>query len=182
MSRAFVKDDAWEDPVVAPRAPLPPGASNYVTPRGLALLLAERDELDAAHARIEADATLDDGLKRRRGGAVAQRTRELAGRIASAQVVDPRVTAEGAGGTVRFGATVTLRGTGDGEVERLQIVGVDEADPESGSVAFLVPLAQAILGKAVGDTVAVYAAGGTRMLEILAVEYAGEAGSDPPQA
>lgn len=177
MSRAFVKDDAWEDPVVAPRAPLPPGAPNYVTPHGLALLQAEMHELEAARAALEADVALDDGVRRRRGSVVTQRTRELADRLATAQVVDPRTTAAGAGATVRFGATVTLRtvaGPAAGEVERLQVVGVDEADPERGSIAFLVPLAQAILGKRVGDTVRFRTAGGERTLEITVVEYAVE--------
>lgn len=40
VSKAFTKDDGAEDPpFVAPRAPLPAGAPNYVTPRGLALLV-----------------------------------------------------------------------------------------------------------------------------------------------
>ena len=175
MSRAFVKDDAWEDPVVAPRAPLPPGFPNYVTPRGLALLQAEAAGLEAARAALEADASLEDDLRRRRASVLAQRARELASRIAIAQVVDPHATAAGAAETVRFGATVTLRavaGPDAGEVERLQIVGVDEADPEEGRIAFTVPMAQAVLGKKVGDTVALRAAGGERRLEITGVEYA----------
>jgi transcription elongation factor GreB len=175
MSRAFVKDDDWEDPVVASRAPLPPGAPNYVTPRGLALLHEEASELDAARARLEADAALDDGVRRRRASVLAQRMRELASRISTAQVVDPRATAAGADAAVRFGATVTLRarsGPDAGEVERLQIVGVDEADPEEGRIAFTVPIAQAVLGNRVGDVVQLRAAGGERRLEIVAVEYA----------
>jgi len=176
MSRAFVKDDDWEDPVVAPRPPLPPGAPNYVTPRGLALLHDEASKLEAARSRLEADASLDDGVRRRRASVLAQRMRELASRIATAQVVDPRATAAAGGAdTVRFGATVTLRarsGLDEGEIERLQIVGVDEADPEQGRIAFTVPMAQAVLGKRVGDTVLLRAAGGERELEIAGVEYA----------
>jgi transcription elongation factor GreB len=175
VSRAFVKDDPWEDPVVAPRAPLPPGAPNYVTPRGLALLQAEQAERDAARARLEADVALEDDVRRRRASVLAQRMRELASRIATAQVIDPRATAAAGGAdTVRFGATVTLRarsGPDEGEVERLQIVGVDEADPEQGRIAFTVPMAQAVLGKKVGDTVLLRAAGGDRVLEITGLEY-----------
>ena len=183
MSRAFVKDDAWEDPVVAPRAPLPPGAPNYVTPRGLALLHSEMHELEAARSALEADVALDDDVRRRRATGLAQRIRELADRIATAQVVDPRTTAAGAGATVRFGATVTLRslaGPGAGESERLQIVGVDEADPEGGRIAFTVPISQAVLGKTAGEIVVLHAAGGQRTLEITAVEYALE--NDAAQA
>ncbi len=183
MSRAFVKDDAWEDPVVAPRAPLPPGSPNYVTPRGLTLLQSEMRELDTARAALEADASLDDGVRRRRTSVLTQRTRELAERIATAQVVDSRATAAGAGATVRFGATVTWRalaGPGAGETEQLQIVGVDEADPAAGTIAFTVPIAQALLGKGVGETAVLRAGGGERSLEIVAVEYVIE--DEPPQA
>lgn len=167
MSRAFVKDDAWEDPVVAPRAPLPPGVPNYVTPRGLALLHEEAAELDAARSRLEADATLDDGVRRRRASVIAQRRSDLAARIASAQPVDP-ATGAAQGDTVRFGRRVTLRD--DGELETFRIVGVDEADPEAGRLAFTVPLAQAVLGKQVGDVVTLRAAGGERRLTIVAVD------------
>ena len=49
MSRAFLKDDAVQDAVlIPPRAPLAPGAVNYVTARGLGLLRAELESLDLA--------------------------------------------------------------------------------------------------------------------------------------
>ena len=42
MSKAFTKEDAPDVPLlVPPRAALPPGVPNYVTPRGLRLLRAE---------------------------------------------------------------------------------------------------------------------------------------------
>jgi transcription elongation factor GreB len=53
----------------------------------------------------------------------------------------------------------------------VQIVGVDEAEPSAGLVAFLAPLARALLGRRVGDLVTVRAPGGTEDLEIRAVAY-----------
>jgi transcription elongation factor GreB len=173
MSRAFVKDDAWEDPVVAPRAPLPDGVPNYVTPRGLERLRAEQAELEARRQAIESDAALDDGERRRRLSVLAARQRELASRIATAEVVDP---ARATPGAVRFGALVSLRtisGTAVGEVRRLQIVGVDEADPDEGRIAFTAPIARAILGKRAGETTVLTTAGGDESLQIEAVEYPG---------
>lgn len=167
MSRAFVKDDSWEEPVVAPRAPLPDGVPNYVTPRGLALLREEQALLDARRQTLEA-ASGDEAARRGRLAALAARGRELAGRIASAQVVVPGAADREA---VRFGATVTLRAH-TGEERRWSIVGVDEADPDAGFVAFTSPIARAILGKRTGEVVELRAAGGREVLEICAIDYA----------
>src|SRR5262249_58170195 len=41
VSKAFTKDEAWEEPIVPPRAPLPAGVPNYRTPPGLRLLRAQ---------------------------------------------------------------------------------------------------------------------------------------------
>jgi transcription elongation GreA/GreB family factor len=65
---------------------------------------------------------------------------------------------------VRFGGAVTVERE-DGRRQTWRIVGEDEADPATGSVSYVSPLAQAVLGKTVGDLVMV--AGGE--LEIVAV-------------
>jgi transcription elongation GreA/GreB family factor len=61
----------------------------------------------------------------------------------------------------------------DGQIRELQIVGVDEADPAAGLVAFLAPLAKALLGRRVGDPVTAQVPGGTDELEVLAIDYDG---------
>ena len=166
MSRAFVKDESWEEPLVAPRAPLPDGTPNYVTARGLRLLREEQAGLEARQRTIEADAALDDGERRRRQSVLTTRLRELLARIASAQVVP----AGGAGDdAARFGAEITLRSRN--EERRLRIVGVDEADPEEGRVAFTSPIAQAVLGLKVGQTARLRAAGGEEILTIEGIAY-----------
>jgi transcription elongation factor GreB len=148
MSRAFTKEDSWEEPVVPPRASLPPGVPNYVTPRGLALLLAEADALEAERARLEAN-VLDEAERRKRRAVLTRRMSDLAARIATAEIVDPERQPRD---KAHFGARVTLRGAA-GEPRALHIVGVDEADPDAGRISFLAPIARAILGHAVGDTV-----------------------------
>src|SRR5262245_16641993 len=133
MSRAFVKDESWEEPVVAPRAPLPDGVPNYVTPRGLSLLRDEQAELEARRQAIENDAGLDDNERRRRLAILTTRMRDLASRVATAEVVVPGTAADDT--KVRFGARVTLRPSGadsDRDDEQFRIVGVDEADPDQG--------------------------------------------------
>jgi len=148
MSRAFTKEDGWEEPVVAPRAELPPGVPNYVTPRGRALLAEEYAALEAARARLDAEVR-DEDARRPRRTVLTRQLEELAGRIASAEVVDP---ARQARDRARFGARVTLRDA-TGEPRTFQIVGVDEADPDAGRISFLAPLARAVLGTTAGDAI-----------------------------
>ena len=94
-----------------------------------------------------------------RGGALEQR-------IATAEVVRSPDSLEL---RVRFGATVTVSGA-DGE-RRYEIVGVDEADPARGKLAFTSPLARALLGRAEGDTVSLRTPRGLEEVEISGVAY-----------
>jgi transcription elongation factor GreB len=163
MSRAFVKEDEREEQSLAPgRASLPDGAVNYVTPRGMKLLLAEKQELEDALAS-------EDGAARQ--GLLRQRLGELAFRIAGARVIDlsgspPR--------EVRFGATVRLRseeGDRDGDPWECKLVGVDEADAAENRVGFYSPVAQAIVGRRAGDRVCVETDEGEKFFEIVSVKY-----------
>ena len=171
MSKAFTKEDAWEDPVIPLRAPLPAGVPNYVTPRGLSLLRAELATLEGERQRLDAVES-DEGERRRRLAIVAGRLNELSARISSAEVVDPHRQPQD---RVRFGARVMVR-TVNGEragAERLfQIVGVDEADAAHNRVAFVAPIARAILGREVGEVASVRTPRGEELLQIVAIEYA----------
>ncbi|MFN2322311.1 MAG: GreA/GreB family elongation factor [Trueperaceae bacterium] len=141
MSRAFVKDDADDDPVVVPaRAPLPEGVPNRVTPEGLAALERERAALEAGveRARREADPRAE--------AAAAGQLEAVRARLASARVVDLPDVPDAA----NVGVVVALR-RNDGAQVRFRIVGVDEADPASARVAFTAPVAAAALGKRVGE-------------------------------
>jgi transcription elongation factor GreA len=71
---------------------------------------------------------------------------ELADYINRAVVIAPA-----SGTTVQIGSTVVLK---NGKIEkRYTIVGANEADPLAGRISNETPLAQALLGKKVGDTV-----------------------------
>lgn len=167
MSKAFTSEETPDDPIVVPpRAPLPSGVPNYVTARGLARLRAELAALERERAALADDGS-EDGERARRLARNTGRIAALAERIASAQVVDPRLQPRD---DVRFGATVTLRTEEDARV-RYTIVGVDEADPAAGRIAFLAPLAHALTGLRVGDTATLRTAQGERTLEIEAIDY-----------
>lgn len=164
VNKAFTKDDVSHDPVlIPPRAPLPEGVVNYVTPRGLSAL---RDELRRLEqARLEADALPDDERTRERA-VFTGRIQELEQRIVSATLIDPSAQPHD---RVRFGARVTLLGE-SGE-RRYEIVGVDEADARAGKLAFTAPLARALLGKTVGESATFRSPRGEEELEITRIDY-----------
>jgi transcription elongation GreA/GreB family factor len=140
MSRAFVREsDAYAEPL--PDRPISPHP-NFVTRRGLAAIEARVRKLEAQRAGL------------REGEDVAQRAgieRELrywSARRVSARVVDPRSSQR-----VRFGMLVTLR-LPSGATQAFRLVGEDEADASSGLISWMAPLAQALLGRERGESVA----------------------------
>ena len=168
MSRGFTGSDTPEPPpVVAPRAPLPAGVPNNVTPRGLALLRAERASLDAERARWETMDTADADDRARALSVLHQCLAALTPRLTAARLVpipDP------APDVVRFGASVTVRGETGGE-QTFRIVGVDEAEAASGRIAFTSPFARALVGRHAGDTVEVPTGLGRDRVAVVSIAY-----------
>ncbi len=168
MSKAFTKDDDQGEPLVVPRrAPLPAGVPNYVTPRGLAALRAELVALTAELLHVRTGDTPSDPERSRAAAAVSERLAELEARIGSAELVAP---AEQPPNEVRFGARVTVRNPA-GALRTYQIVGVDEANASEGRIAFVAPLARALLGKRTGEAALVRTPQGEEELELVRLEY-----------
>ncbi|MDQ0254290.1 transcription elongation factor GreA [Evansella vedderi] len=71
---------------------------------------------------------------------------------------------------VSLGKTVTFKELPDGEEEVYTIVGRAEADPIEGKISNDSPMAQSLMGKAVGDTVTVSTPGGDMKVEIIEVK------------
>lgn len=172
MSRAFTKeDDAQPAPIVPPRAALPPGTPNYVTPQGLAQLRAEQAALEAEHAAAGANHD-NDTDRSHRLSLLNGRLALLAERITSAKVVDPHTQPPK---EVRFGATVTLRTVSGGKVgfeRKLTIVGVDEADVSAGKVGFVAPIARAVIGAKLGKRATLNLGPTSEVVEVAAITYA----------
>jgi len=93
---------------------------------------------------------------------------ELEDMIGRADVID---VSKLSGDTVKFGATVTLVDEDTDEKRKYQIVGDMEADAKKGRISISSPIARALIGKGVGDTVEVAAPGGARSYEILKVSF-----------
>ena len=96
------------------------------------------------------------------------RIKELEGIISLAEVIDPSQLS----GSVKFGARVTVVDEDTDEEKSWQIVGEHEADIEKGLLNVKSPIARALIGKDVGDSVEVRAPGGEKAYEILDIVYA----------
>ncbi|MCH2110893.1 MAG: GreA/GreB family elongation factor, partial [Polyangiaceae bacterium] len=75
------------------------------------------------------------------------------------------------GETVKFGAKVSMTNLDTDEEVEYQIVGEVESDIENGLLSISAPLARALIGKSIGDEVAVNLPSGTRHYEIDDVIY-----------
>lgn len=142
MSRAFVKDDdggegveELPDRLISPHA-------NLVTAEGLAMIEAEAGKFATAYA--DAQTSGDRNALQR----IARDLRYWTARRASAEVqpAPPR------DGRVHFGCLVTIQRP-DGRRQTYRIVGEDEADPAKGTLSYVSPLAQALMGRSAGDEV-----------------------------
>lgn len=144
MSVAFTKEEDYESTAAdLPDRPISPHP-NLVTPQGLALI-----EEALAEARAAMSSAKSGGDVSADRTAMARATRDLrywSSRRASAQLVERGED----DGTLRFGDSVTFERE-DGRRQTFRIVGEDEADPAKGSVSYISPLGQALLGKSVGD-------------------------------
>lgn len=106
---------------------------------------------------------------RERQSFIEGRILELEDMTARADVIDPSKLS---GGTIRFGAKVTLVDDDTEEEVTYQIVGQYKSDIKSGLLSITAPLARALIGKSVGDSVDVNTPGGGKSYEILNVAYA----------
>ena len=96
------------------------------------------------------------------------RVMELEDKIARAEVID---VSKLSGQTVKFGATVTVADEDTDEELTYQLVGELESDVKAGRLAVTSPLARALIGKSIGDSVEVVTPKGERAYEVLKVEF-----------
>ncbi|MDC8001626.1 GreA/GreB family elongation factor [Aequorivita todarodis] len=166
MSRGFVKEgDQEETPIIPPRAALPVGAINYVTPLGMELLQAEREKLEDERTNLP---TTDEQQRRIELAVLNGKLDMLNERIASARVLDPATQPKE---EIRFGATVTYKIATSPSPQTFQIVGVDEADIAKRKIAFVAPIAVALTGHKAGEVVKFKLGGEIRKVEILNIRY-----------
>jgi transcription elongation factor GreA len=96
------------------------------------------------------------------------RVMELESLIARAEIID---VTKLSGDRIKFGAIVKLVDEDTEEERTYQIVGEPEADVRSGRVSVTSPIARALMGKAVGDTVEVSTPGGGKSYEVVGIRF-----------
>ena len=153
MSRGFVKEgDQEEVPMILPRAFLPLGTPNYVTPEGLKKLQDEMETLKKEWTDAGSNYVTKNYLD--------AKMRLLSERINSAVLIDnTKVNPD----VVSFGMYVKYND------KVIRIVGVDEADASKGLISFISPIAKALIGKKKGDKFEIKVPRGTEIVEIFEI-------------
>ncbi len=119
-----------------------------------------------AHGDLSENAEYDAAKDRQ--GFVEGRIRELQGKLAQAEIIDPSSLS---GERVVFGATVTLFDIDQDEEFTYQIVGDDESDIKDNKISYKSPIARALIGKTVGEETTIKAPQGDRLIEVMDVEF-----------
>jgi transcription elongation factor GreA len=131
----------------------------------------DRPAVIAAIAEARAHGDLSENAEyhaaREKQSFIEGRVKELEAIVSLAEVIDPSSLS----GPIKFGATVKVIDEDSDEERTYQIVGEPEADLERGLLNIRSPLARALIGKDVGDTVEVRTPGGEKGYEILSVDY-----------
>lgn len=165
MSRGFVKEDDLEHAGTdLPEKPISPH-TNYVTPAGLQQLQDAASELNTERASLvtkKEDPTAVQSLAK-----VDRELRYLSARLKSAELVE---TVNQPKDTVLFGASVLVEDEEE-NTHTFIIVGEDEADIAQHKVSYVSPIARALIGRKVGDSVQWQRPAGTLVLEIMKIDY-----------
>ena len=136
------------------------------------LKTVERPNVIEAIAEARAHGDLSENAEyhaaREQQSFIEGRIQELEAVISKAQIIDPATLG---GDTVKFGATVLIVDEDTDVEETYTIVGEYETDTDSGKISLTAPIARALIGKAVGDSVEVRSPKGLRTYEILEVNY-----------
>lgn len=146
-------------PEALPELPISP-YTNYVTARGMAQLQARLDDAQSRLDQLGEDAVFERDY-------LGRHIRWLQARIAAAVPVGLRLVGTD---SVAFGAKVQVRDA-QGQVTDYRIVGEDEADAERQLISWVSPLARALEGARVGDTILWRRADEECSLKVLAIDF-----------
>jgi transcription elongation factor GreB len=165
MSRGFVKEDDLEHAGTdLPERPVSPHP-NYVTPIGLKQLEDAANALDKERVSLVGDK--ENETAKQRLAVIDRDLRYLSVRLKDAILVEPTNQDRS---TVLFGAIVKVEDEA-GELLEFHVVGEDEADIAQHKVSYVSPIAKALIGRKVGDTVRWKRPAGILELEIIEINY-----------
>jgi transcription elongation factor GreB len=182
MSKAFTKEttDEDDDGDVRDEAPVPKG-TQHITPEGFRALQGElkrlwqverpkiTDEVSAAAAQGDRSENAEYIYGKKKLREIDRRVRFLRRRLDAVKVVEQPSECVG---RIFFGAWFTIEDE-DGKAMSYRIVGTDEIDLAARKISVASPVAQALLGKAEGDTAVVQRPKGPTELTVVKVWYEG---------
>ena len=160
------------------RPPQKPG-SPYITPQGAAALKRElrylwcelRPEVVKAVTAAAAEGDRSENAeyiyRKKQLREIDGRVRYLTKRVDVMKIVN-QVPADTS--VVRFGAIMTLQDA-DQSIVNYRIVGVDETDSKKGHISIDSPVAKALLGKTIGDSIEIDLPESRIRFTVIAVEY-----------
>ena len=125
-------------------------------------------EIETARAHGDLSENAEYHAAKEKQGHIEARVRVVEDKLARAQVIDPSGQSLE---KVRFGLTVDLEDSQTGDQVTYTILGEEESDAANGTISVASPVARALLGKEVGDSVRVRIPKGTREFEILEIRH-----------
>jgi transcription elongation factor GreB len=156
MSKAFTRESDDEDDLPIFRQHIPVGVTNYITRAGAERLRVKLENLIAKkQSAQESD--------QRKLESIIRNLQLTLNSVVVAEIPADREK-------VAFGATVSVRHA-NGEQETYRIVGMEEADPDSGAISWLSPLARALMSRKLGEKARFQSPAGNEEMEILKIDY-----------
>lgn len=151
-----------------------------MTEKGLKKLKKEIDELDkllkvdiakeiataADHGDLKENA--EYAAAKEKQVHVSNKLRQLQERFTGANVVRKDELPED---TITFGKTIKIKDVASGAEKEYTILGEGETDPDNGIIAYISPLAKALIGHKKGDVVEVQLPRGVKNFEVLEIEF-----------
>ena len=132
----------------------------------------ERHEVIAAIAEARGHGDLKENAEyhaaRERQGMIEARISDLEDKLSRAQIID---MSDKHPDSIRFGAWVNLQDENTGEEKKYRIVGDLEADIAQNKLSISSPMARALLGKRLDETVMVRLPKGNKEFLILEIDY-----------
>jgi transcription elongation factor GreA len=123
-----------------------------------------------ADARVHGDLSenAEYHAAKERQGFIEGRIIELEDKVSRGEIID---VSKLSGNNIKFGASVTLIDEDTEETNTYQIVGGDEADIRQGLLSITSPLARALIGKTVDDTIEVTTPSGSKAYSVINVKF-----------
>jgi transcription elongation factor GreB len=165
VSRGFVKEDDLERAGTDLPERRVSEFPNYVTPFGLVQLQTQANALEQQQQALLP--SKDDPVTQQALAPLGRDLRYLETRLENVILIDPTTQPKD---TVLFGTTVNVEDE-EGNPHQFTIVGEDEADIVLNKVSWVSPIAKALIGHKVGETVSWQRPAGNLNLEILAISY-----------